>query len=37
MLKFQNRLELTIAVAATCTIDSASTLDFGTVTAMATD
>jgi hypothetical protein len=36
MLKFQNRLELTIAVAGT-TIDSASTLDCGTVTAMATD
>ena len=37
MLKFQNRLEPTIAVAATGTIDSASALGFRAVTATATD
>jgi hypothetical protein len=37
MLKFQNRLALEIAVAATGTINSASALDVGTVTATATD
>jgi hypothetical protein len=37
MLKFQNRLELEIAVAATGTINSASTLDVGAVTATASD
>jgi hypothetical protein len=36
MLKFQNRLELEIAIAATGTIDSASTLDFATLTMTAT-
>jgi hypothetical protein len=37
MLKFQNRRELEIAVAVTCTINSASTLDVGAVTATAAD
>jgi hypothetical protein len=37
MLKFQNRLALEIAVAATGTIDSASALDVGAVTVAATD
>jgi hypothetical protein len=37
MLKFQNRLELEIAVAATCTINGASMLDVGAVTVAATD
>ena len=37
MLKFQNRLELTITVAATGTIDSASAPGIGAVTVAATD
>ena len=36
MLKIHNRLKPGIAVAATGTIDSASTLDFGTLTVTAT-
>ena len=37
MLKFQNRLAFEIAVAATRTINSASTLDVGAVSVAATD
>jgi hypothetical protein len=37
MLKFQNRLELEIAIAATGTINDASALGVGAVTVAATD
>jgi hypothetical protein len=37
MLKFQNRLALELAVAATGTINGASTPDVGAVTATVTD